>query len=30
MNRELAARIDRLVEGVSVSQNESLGEESLL
>jgi hypothetical protein len=30
MNRELARRIDRLVEEVSVSSNESLEEESLL
>jgi hypothetical protein len=30
MSRELAARIDRLVEGVAVSHDESLGEESLL
>ena len=30
MSRDLAVRIDRLVEDVSVSLNESLGEESLL
>jgi hypothetical protein len=30
MSRELAQRIDRLVEGVVVSQNESLGEGNLL
>ena len=30
MSRELAQRIDRLVEGVSVSSDESLDEESLL
>jgi hypothetical protein len=30
MSRELSQRIDSLVEGVTVSENESLGEESLL
>ena len=30
MSCELAQRIDSLVEGVTVSENESLGEESLL
>jgi hypothetical protein len=30
MSREFAQRIERLVEGVSVSQKESLGEENLL
>lgn len=30
MSRDLAQRIDRLVEGVAVSHDESLGEESLL
>jgi antitoxin PrlF len=30
MSRELAQRIDRLVEGISVSSDESLDEESLL
>lgn len=30
MNRDLAQRIDRLVDGVVVTQDESLGEESLL
>jgi len=30
MGRDLAKRMDRLVKGVSVSQEESLGEESLL
>jgi hypothetical protein len=30
MSRELVERIDRLVEGVSAGQNESLGDEKLL
>lgn len=30
MSRDLAQRIDRLVEGIAVSHDESLGEESLL
>jgi hypothetical protein len=30
MSRDLATRIDRLVEGVAVAHDESLGEESLL
>ena len=30
MSRDLAQRIDRLVEGVAVAHDESLGEESLL